>query len=67
MNYNYKKLVFVCLKAYFVQVVCDGPLDYMFDAEMAKYKGVESPVEWMDAEDPLFILYTRFDTFLCVE
>ncbi|VDM27323.1 unnamed protein product [Toxocara canis] len=30
--------------------------------ELARCKGAESPVEWMEAEDPLFILYTSGST-----
>ncbi|VDM51892.1 unnamed protein product [Angiostrongylus costaricensis] len=39
-----------------------NPIDFSYTAEMAKYKGVESPVEWMDAESPLFLLYTSGST-----
>ncbi|MFP2961512.1 acetate--CoA ligase [Myxococcus sp. 1LA] len=35
--------------------------DYWLDAEMAKHRGV-CPAEWMDSEDPLFILYTSGST-----
>ncbi|PIO72871.1 AMP-binding enzyme [Teladorsagia circumcincta] len=38
------------------------PIDFDYTVEMAKYKGVESPVEWMDAESPLFLLYTSGST-----
>ncbi|PIO60782.1 AMP-binding enzyme [Teladorsagia circumcincta] len=37
-------------------------IDFDYTVEMAKYKGVESPVEWMDAESPLFLLYTSGST-----
>ncbi|KAJ1352104.1 hypothetical protein KIN20_008296 [Parelaphostrongylus tenuis] len=37
-------------------------VDFSYTAEMARYKGVESPVEWMDAESPLFLLYTSGST-----
>ncbi|KAK5977599.1 Acetyl-coenzyme A synthetase, partial [Trichostrongylus colubriformis] len=39
-----------------------NPIDFDYTIEMAKYKGVESPVEWMDAESPLFLLYTSGST-----
>uniref|UniRef100_A0A183FA96 acetate--CoA ligase n=1 Tax=Heligmosomoides polygyrus TaxID=6339 RepID=A0A183FA96_HELPZ len=35
-----------------------NPIDFNYTVEMAKHKGVDSPVEWMDAESPLFLLYT---------
>ncbi|CAJ0579009.1 unnamed protein product, partial [Mesorhabditis spiculigera] len=44
------------------KVTCDKPIDRLYEKEMAKYKGEESPVEWVDAEDPLFILYTSGST-----
>ncbi|KJH44216.1 acetate--CoA ligase [Dictyocaulus viviparus] len=37
-------------------------IDSSYSAEMAKYKGVDSSVEWMDAESPLFLLYTSGST-----
>ncbi|KAK6057114.1 acetate--CoA ligase, partial [Cooperia oncophora] len=43
----------------------DAPMnriDFDYTVEMAKYKGVDSPVEWMDAESPLFLLYTSGST-----
>ncbi|CAJ0598762.1 unnamed protein product [Cylicocyclus nassatus] len=39
-----------------------GPNDFCYNVEMNKYKGVDSPVEWMDAESPLFLLYTSGST-----
>ncbi|ETN76313.1 AMP-binding enzyme [Necator americanus] len=39
-----------------------GPNDFNYTVEMAKYKDVDSPVEWMDAESPLFLLYTSGST-----
>lgn len=30
----------------------------VYETEMQKCEGVDSPVEWMDAESPLFLLYT---------
>lgn len=39
-----------------------SPVDYCYATEMAKFKGVDSPVEWMDAESPLFLLYTSGST-----
>lgn len=41
-------------------VDCSKGVYHKYFSEMQKYKGVESPVEWAEAEDPLFILYTRF-------
>ncbi|NTX49791.1 acetate--CoA ligase [Myxococcus sp. CA039A] len=35
--------------------------DFWLDVEMARHRGV-CPAEWMDAEDPLFILYTSGST-----
>ncbi|WP_342375842.1 acetate--CoA ligase [Myxococcus stipitatus] len=35
--------------------------DFWLNAEMARHRGV-CPAEWMDAEDPLFILYTSGST-----
>uniref|UniRef100_A0A0K0EKP5 Acetyl-coenzyme A synthetase n=1 Tax=Strongyloides stercoralis TaxID=6248 RepID=A0A0K0EKP5_STRER len=42
----------------------DGPLDIecSWDSELKQNFGVESPVEWMDSEDPSFILYTSGST-----
>lgn len=39
-----------------------NPIDFDYTREMARYKGVDSPVEWMDAESPLFLLYTSGST-----
>uniref|UniRef100_A0A0N4ZIF3 Acetyl-coenzyme A synthetase n=1 Tax=Parastrongyloides trichosuri TaxID=131310 RepID=A0A0N4ZIF3_PARTI len=41
-----------------------GPLDIecSWDSELKQAIGVQSPVEWMDAEDPSFILYTSGST-----
>uniref|UniRef100_A0A914ZVS0 Acetyl-coenzyme A synthetase n=1 Tax=Parascaris univalens TaxID=6257 RepID=A0A914ZVS0_PARUN len=36
--------------------------EVFYDEEMERIKGVESPVEWTEAEDPLFILYTSGST-----
>ncbi|KAI6216142.1 hypothetical protein M3Y94_00468500 [Aphelenchoides besseyi] len=38
------------------------PIDSKFTEEMEKCKDIDSPVEWMDAEDPLFVLYTSGST-----
>ncbi|CAJ0941981.1 unnamed protein product, partial [Mesorhabditis belari] len=43
-------------------VDCSKGIYHKYFSEMQKYKGVDSPVEWMDAEDPLFILYTSGST-----
>ncbi|CAJ0586173.1 unnamed protein product, partial [Mesorhabditis spiculigera] len=40
----------------------DGRHEFIYDIEMDKYRGVESPVEWVDAEQPLFVLYTSGST-----
>ncbi|VDK54349.1 unnamed protein product [Anisakis simplex] len=40
----------------------DESRDVFYDEEMERCKGVESPVEWNEAEDPLFILYTSGST-----
>ncbi|KAI1729956.1 AMP-binding enzyme domain-containing protein [Ditylenchus destructor] len=37
-------------------------IDCKWEEEMQKCKGVDSSVEWNDAEDPLFILYTSGST-----
>uniref|UniRef100_A0AC35U1G4 Acetyl-coenzyme A synthetase n=1 Tax=Rhabditophanes sp. KR3021 TaxID=114890 RepID=A0AC35U1G4_9BILA len=37
-------------------------IETTWDAEVEKFQGKESPVEWMDAEDPSFILYTSGST-----
>ncbi|KAI6213863.1 Acetyl-coenzyme A synthetase [Aphelenchoides besseyi] len=37
-------------------------VDSRWDNEMEQCKDIDSPVEWMDAEDPLFILYTSGST-----
>ncbi|CEF65699.1 Acetyl-coenzyme A synthetase 2-like, mitochondrial [Strongyloides ratti] len=41
-----------------------GPLDIecSWDSELKQAYGIESPVEWMDSEDPSFILYTSGST-----
>jgi len=36
--------------------------DHWLDAEMLKFQGSECSAEWMDAEDPLYILYTSGTT-----
>jgi acetyl-CoA synthetase len=36
--------------------------DHSFEAEMMKFRGAKLPCEWMDAEDPLYILYTSGTT-----
>ncbi|CAI4228981.1 unnamed protein product [Auanema sp. JU1783] len=36
--------------------------DYVYEEEMKKYAHMESPVEWMEAESPLFLLYTSGST-----
>ena len=36
--------------------------DHWLDAEMLKFQGSECAAEWMDAEDPLYILYTSGTT-----
>lgn len=41
-----------------LQVVYDPKTDLLWDAEMVRCKAIESPVEWCESEDPLFILYT---------
>ncbi|VDL83999.1 unnamed protein product [Nippostrongylus brasiliensis] len=33
-------------------------IDFDYTSEMAKYKHVHSPVEWVDAESPVLLLYT---------
>ncbi|WKX99448.1 hypothetical protein Q1695_014380 [Nippostrongylus brasiliensis] len=37
-------------------------IDFDYTSEMARHRDVESPVEWMDAESPLFLLYTSGST-----
>ncbi|KAI6179922.1 Acetyl-coenzyme A synthetase 2-like, mitochondrial [Aphelenchoides besseyi] len=37
-------------------------IDSKFGEEMEKFADVQTPVEWMDAEDPLFVLYTSGST-----
>ncbi|KAI6238284.1 Acetyl-coenzyme A synthetase 2-like, mitochondrial [Aphelenchoides fujianensis] len=37
-------------------------VDVKWAEEMEKFAGVETPVEWMDAEDQLFVLYTSGST-----
>lgn len=39
-----------------------NPIDRIYSEEMARLEGVDSPVEWMDAESPLFLLYTSGST-----
>lgn len=36
--------------------------DSKWSEEMTKCSGMESPVEWVDAEHPLFVLYTSGST-----
>ncbi|CAB3403000.1 unnamed protein product [Caenorhabditis bovis] len=37
-------------------------IDVIYEKEMTRCHGIESPVEWMDAESPLFLLYTSGST-----
>ncbi|WKX99450.1 hypothetical protein Q1695_014382 [Nippostrongylus brasiliensis] len=39
-----------------------GSIDFDYASEMAKYKHVDSPVEWVDAESPVLLLYTSGST-----
>ncbi|GMS89581.1 hypothetical protein PENTCL1PPCAC_11756, partial [Pristionchus entomophagus] len=41
---------------------CTQERDEEWEAAMESVKDVDSPVEWMDAEEPLFILYTSGST-----
>jgi acetyl-CoA synthetase len=43
-------------------VAMDPGRDHWLDEEMAKFVGSECAAEWMDAEDPLYILYTSGTT-----
>jgi acetyl-CoA synthetase len=38
------------------------PIDCKWDEEMEKCKNIDSPIEWLQAEDPLFVLYTSGST-----
>ncbi|CAD5219645.1 unnamed protein product [Bursaphelenchus xylophilus] len=38
------------------------PIDLKYAQLLAQYEDADSPVEWVDAEDPLFILYTSGST-----
>lgn len=40
----------------------DPKRDVTWDKEMERCKGMNSGIEWNDAEDPLFILYTSGST-----
>uniref|UniRef100_A0A1I7TFR3 Acetyl-coenzyme A synthetase n=1 Tax=Caenorhabditis tropicalis TaxID=1561998 RepID=A0A1I7TFR3_9PELO len=37
-------------------------ITFVYETEMEKCVGVDSPVEWMDSESPLFLLYTSGST-----
>uniref|UniRef100_A0A914WHU9 Acetyl-coenzyme A synthetase n=1 Tax=Plectus sambesii TaxID=2011161 RepID=A0A914WHU9_9BILA len=44
------------------QVNYDDAVDVDYTEEMSRFAGAKSPVEWMDAEDYLFMLYTSGST-----
>jgi acetyl-CoA synthetase len=44
------------------EVAMDAARDHWLDVEMEKYAGSTCAAEWMDAEDPLYILYTSGTT-----
>lgn len=44
------------------QIISKAGRDVSWDDEMARCSSVDSPVEWCDSEDPLFILYTSGST-----
>ncbi|CAG9537555.1 unnamed protein product [Cercopithifilaria johnstoni] len=45
-----------------VNVKLDPKRDVIWNDEMERCKGINSEIEWNDAEDPLFILYTSGST-----
>uniref|UniRef100_A0A915E051 Acetyl-coenzyme A synthetase n=1 Tax=Ditylenchus dipsaci TaxID=166011 RepID=A0A915E051_9BILA len=44
------------------QINYNSSVDSTWEEEMLKCKGFQSPVEWSESEDPLFILYTSGST-----
>uniref|UniRef100_A0A914DL70 Acetyl-coenzyme A synthetase n=1 Tax=Acrobeloides nanus TaxID=290746 RepID=A0A914DL70_9BILA len=56
------KRVTVPAKAKVPEVLINKDLDVFWDQAVDSVRGVESPVEWNEAEDPLFILYTSGST-----